>query len=52
MASIPHITVLGSLNMDLVAYVPHRTHPLRFTQVLSTHRLNIVTYMLRVFACF
>ncbi|KAK3898449.1 ribokinase [Staphylotrichum tortipilum] len=26
MASIPHITVLGSLNMDLVAYVPH--HPL------------------------
>ena len=24
MASIPHITVLGSLNMDLVAYVPHR----------------------------
>ncbi|KAK4241957.1 putative ribokinase [Achaetomium macrosporum] len=24
--SIPHITVLGSLNMDLVAYVPH--HPL------------------------
>ncbi|KAL2267429.1 hypothetical protein VTJ83DRAFT_4706 [Remersonia thermophila] len=26
MASIPRITVLGSLNMDLVAYVPH--HPL------------------------
>ncbi|KAL2200319.1 Ribokinase-like protein [Corynascus similis CBS 632.67] len=26
MVSIPHITVLGSLNMDLVAYVPH--HPL------------------------
>ncbi|KAK4100897.1 Ribokinase-like protein [Parathielavia hyrcaniae] len=26
MASLPHITVLGSLNMDLVAYVPH--HPL------------------------
>jgi hypothetical protein len=25
MASIPHITILGSLNMDLVAYVPHRT---------------------------
>ncbi|KAL1843376.1 hypothetical protein VTJ49DRAFT_1963 [Mycothermus thermophilus] len=27
MASIPHITVLGSLNMDLVAYVPHRPLP-------------------------
>ncbi|KAL2130442.1 hypothetical protein VTI74DRAFT_6388 [Chaetomium olivicolor] len=26
MARLPHITVLGSLNMDLVAYVPH--HPL------------------------
>ena len=34
-ASAPQITVLGSLNMDLVSYVPH--HPLPGETLTSTH---------------
>ncbi|KAM0250433.1 hypothetical protein ACHAP5_002232 [Fusarium lateritium] len=34
-ASSPHITVLGSLNMDLVSYVPH--HPLPGETLTSNH---------------
>lgn len=34
-ASPPHITVLGSLNMDLVSYVPH--HPLPGETLTSSH---------------
>ncbi|KAF4988942.1 hypothetical protein FGRMN_9456 [Fusarium graminum] len=33
--SSPHITVLGSLNMDLVSYVPH--HPLPGETLTSSH---------------
>ncbi|KAF4964866.1 hypothetical protein FSARC_7258 [Fusarium sarcochroum] len=34
-ASSPHITILGSLNMDLVSYVPH--HPLPGETLTSNH---------------
>ncbi|RKK64508.1 hypothetical protein BFJ67_g466 [Fusarium oxysporum f. sp. cepae] len=34
-ARTPHITILGSLNMDLVSYVPH--HPLPGETLTSNH---------------
>lgn len=45
MASIPHITILGSLNMDLVAYVPHR-ESFPFTLLSSITDLNPLPHAL------